>query len=204
MALGEPVRGHPITTGIPSRKRRPLTLFSSGTQTHDISHQMFWEVSAYINRPLAKWIKCNINALFFPGLFFLIFSYFCSFLVVWGFGVGVLFWVFGVGVFSWWGLGPVVQGLLGLFGWGSLYKHKIITLEKEMVQFCRPSSSTGWARTLFFRLTTQIDITEFNYLHLYSFLKLFLNVFFFILYVLHKHFAEKYMYSLWSKLYFIN
>ena len=59
-----------------------------------------------------------------------------------------------------------------------------------MVQFCRPSSSTGWARTLFFRLTTQIDITEFNYLHLYSFLKLFLNVFFFILYVLHKHFAE--------------
>ena len=37
--------------------------------------------------------------IFFPGLFFLIFSYFGSFMVVWGFGVGVLFWVFGVGAF---------------------------------------------------------------------------------------------------------
>ena len=50
---------------------------------------------------------------------------------VWGFGVGVLYWVFGVGVFSWWGLGPVVWGLLGFLGWGSLYKHKRITLGKK-------------------------------------------------------------------------
>ena len=32
-------------------------------------------------------------------LFFINFSYYCSFMVVWGFGVGVLYWVFGVGVF---------------------------------------------------------------------------------------------------------
>ena len=37
---------------------------------------------------------------FFPGLFFIIFSYYCSFMVVWGFGVWFLFWVFGVGAFS--------------------------------------------------------------------------------------------------------
>ena len=60
--------------------------------------------------------------IFFPGLFFIIFSYFGSFMVVWGFGVGV---------FSWWGLGPVVWALLGFLGWGSLYKHKRITLGKK-------------------------------------------------------------------------
>ena len=37
---------------------------------------------------------------FFPGLFFIIFSYFGSFMVVWGFGVGVLYWVFWCWVFS--------------------------------------------------------------------------------------------------------
>ena len=52
---------------------------------------------------------------------------------VWGFGVGVLYWVFGVEVFSWWGLGPVVWGLLGFLVWGSLYKHERITLGKKMV-----------------------------------------------------------------------
>ena len=49
---------------------------------------------------------------------------------VW-FGVGVLSWV--VRVFIWWGLGPVVWGPLGFLGWGSLYKHKRITLWKEIV-----------------------------------------------------------------------
>ena len=53
---------------------------------------------------------------------------------LWWFGVGVLYWVFGVGVFSWWGLGPVVWGILGFLGWGSLYKHKRITLETKMVR----------------------------------------------------------------------
>ena len=52
-------------------------------------------------------------------------------MVGWGFGVGVLDWVFGVGLFSWWGLGPVVWGLLGFSGWGSLYKHEGITLGKN-------------------------------------------------------------------------
>ena len=63
-----------------------------------------------------------VSYIFFPGLFFIILSYFGSFMVVWGFGVGV---------FSWWGLGPVVWGLLGFLGWGSLYKHKRITLGKK-------------------------------------------------------------------------
>ena len=56
-------------------------------------------------------------------------------MVVWvwgfGFGVGVLNWAFQVGVFSWWGLGPVVWGLLVFLGWGSLFKHKRITLGKK-------------------------------------------------------------------------
>ena len=34
-----------------------------------------------------------------------VFSYFCSFIVVWGFGVGVFYWVFGVWVFSLMGFG---------------------------------------------------------------------------------------------------
>ena len=38
--------------------------------------------------------------IFFPGLFYIIFSNFGSFMVVWGCGVGVLYWVFGVWVFS--------------------------------------------------------------------------------------------------------
>ena len=75
----------------------------------------------------------------FSDSFFIIFSYFCSFMVVWSFGVGVLYWVFWVGVFSWGGLGAVVWGLLGLFSWGSLYKHKRITLEKNGT-LCQ-----GWA-----------------------------------------------------------
>ena len=52
-------------------------------------------------------------------------------MVVWGFGGRVLNWIFGVEVFSWWGLGPVVWDLLGFLGWGSLYKHKRITLGKN-------------------------------------------------------------------------
>ena len=54
--------------------------------------------------------------IFFPGLFFIIFSYIWSFMVVWGFGVGVLDWVFGVGVFSSWDFEPVVWDLLGVLG----------------------------------------------------------------------------------------
>ena len=67
---------------------------------------------------------------FFPGLFFIIFSYFGSFMVIWGFGVGVLYWVFGVGLFHLMGFGARVWGLLGFWGWGALYKHKRITLGK--------------------------------------------------------------------------
>ena len=80
--------------------------------------------------------------IFFPGLFFIIFSYFGSFMVVWGFGGRVLYWVFGVGVISWWGLEPVVWGLLGFLARGSLYKHKRINLGKSWLYngtLCRAS-----------------------------------------------------------------
>ena len=67
--------------------------------------------AAYLWAPIAavaQWIAlaaqghwwCHEGYIFFPGLFFTIFSYFGSFMVVCGFGVGVLYWVFGVGVFS--------------------------------------------------------------------------------------------------------
>ena len=44
--------------------------------------------------------KCCECYIFFPGLFFIIFSYYCSFMVVWGLGFGG------------WGL------ILGFWGWG--------------------------------------------------------------------------------------
>ena len=47
-----------------------------------------------------------------------------------GLGVWFFFWVFGVGVFCFWGLGPVVLGLLGFWDRGSLYKHRRINLGK--------------------------------------------------------------------------
>ena len=75
----------------------------------------------------------NLAILFsqvYPLKFFLIFDHLWWFWF-WGFGVWVLVWVFGVGVFSCWGLRPVVWGLLGFWGWGSLYKHKRITLGKK-------------------------------------------------------------------------
>ena len=40
MAMHEFVRCHPVTTGIPSRKTRPLTLVSDGTRTHFRSHRL--------------------------------------------------------------------------------------------------------------------------------------------------------------------
>ena len=48
---------------------------------------------------------CN----FFPGLFFILFSHFCSFMVVWGFGVVVLDGLLGLG-FS-------ADGVLALWCW---------------------------------------------------------------------------------------
>ena len=50
-----------------------------------------------------------LNAIFLPHTFF---SHFCSFMVVWGSGVGVLSWAFEVWVFSLWGSGPVVWAFL--------------------------------------------------------------------------------------------
>ena len=70
---------------------------------------------------------CSVLVFVYTAIFFLIFAHLLWF-GVWGFWV--LDWVFGVWVFCWRGLGPVVWGLLGFLGWGSLYKHKRITLGK--------------------------------------------------------------------------
>ena len=55
------------------------------------------------------------EAIFFPGLFFIPFPHFCSFMDGWGWRLGS---GFRVGVYNWWGLGPVVWGLLGFLGLG--------------------------------------------------------------------------------------
>ena len=53
----------------------------------------------------------------FPGFFFLLFSYFCSFMVVWGFRVGVLDFVLVLG-FQLKRFGACGMGPSGLFGLG--------------------------------------------------------------------------------------
>ena len=73
-----------------------------------------------------------VRHIFFFGLFIfiLIFSHLWWF-EGWGFGVGVLNWVFGVGVWGLW------CGAFSFFwGWGSLYKHRRITLG---IKIMRPS-----------------------------------------------------------------
>ena len=84
-------------------------------------------------------------AIFFPGLFFRLFSQICSFMVVWVFEVGVLDWVFGVVVFQLMGFDAcgVRSGLLGL---AALYKHKRITLGRE---WCMSMMSIGFYADLF-------------------------------------------------------
>ena len=61
---------------------------------------------------------CVLIDIFFPGLFFTLFSYFWSFMVVWGswFWGWVMDGFLGGRDFSWWGLGTVEWGLLGLLG----------------------------------------------------------------------------------------
>ena len=65
-------------------------------------------------------LQDKIKLYFFPGLFFILFSHFCSFMVGWGFGVGVLDWVFGLGfsVDEVWG---TCCGAFLAFGVGALY-----------------------------------------------------------------------------------
>ena len=72
---------------------------------------------------MAKSITSANCYIFFPGLLFLIFSYFGSFMVVWGLG----FWGWGLilGFFGWgfqlMGFGACGVGPSGFFGVGALY-----------------------------------------------------------------------------------
>ena len=85
-------------------------------------------------------------AIFFPGLFFRLFSQICSFMVVWVFEVGVLDWVFGVVVFQLMVFGACGVGRSGLLGLAALYKHKRITLGRE---WCMSMMSIGFYADLF-------------------------------------------------------
>ena len=62
----------------------------------------------------------NFPVLFFPGLFFIFFPHFCSFMVVWGLG----FWGWGL-ILGFWGWGFQLMGFgvcgvgpSGFFGFG--------------------------------------------------------------------------------------
>ena len=68
---------------------------------------------------------CVYSAIFFPRV--ILYNFFLL-LLIYG-GLGFLF-----KAFSWWDLVPVVWGLLGFLGLGSLYKHKRITLGKKLVR----------------------------------------------------------------------
>ena len=69
--------------------------------------------------------------IFFPGIFFIIFSYFGSFMVVLGLGSYIGFWGWG---FQLMGIGACGVGPSGFLGWGSLYNHKRMTLGKKWCQ----------------------------------------------------------------------
>ena len=64
--------------------------------------------------------KVRVTLYFFPGLFFLIFSYFCSFMVVWG--LGFWGWRLILGFWGWgfylMGFGACGVGPSGFFGFG--------------------------------------------------------------------------------------
>ena len=63
-------------------------------------------------------------------------SEFCSFMVVWGFGVEVLDLVFGDGFPVDWVCGLWCGAFWVFLGWGSLYKHKRINLGKMVPAEC--------------------------------------------------------------------
>ena len=72
-----------------------------------------------------------VTAIFFPRVILYTFSHFCSFSVVWGLGLG--YWGWGSQLI---GFGACGGGPSGFFyGWGSLYKHRIITLGKTPCVF---------------------------------------------------------------------
>ena len=81
---------------------------------------------------------------FFPGLFFILFSHCCSFMVVWGLGL----WGWGLGlVFCGWVFQLMGFGACGLrpswfFGFGALqYKHGRINLGNKIMLFEHPTCS---------------------------------------------------------------
>ena len=67
----------------------------------------------------------------FPGLFFIFFSHFCSFMVVWGLGLGSQIWLLGSGsqLKGSWACG--VRSF-GIFWVAALYKRIKISLGKKL------------------------------------------------------------------------
>ena len=120
--------------------RRPASVCALFIQTISVS-QFFYLVltirmsywsSLYTHYNL-RYGLLKLKAIFFQGyslfFFFFVFSYFCSFMLVWGLRfLGLRLGFRGLG-FELMGFATCGMGLLGFFGWGSLYKHKRITWE---------------------------------------------------------------------------
>ena len=85
--------------------------------------------------PDPDWGKTIISiwpdAIFFPGLCLILFSHFCSFMVVWGFGAWIGFE--GIGLSVDWAFGLCCGAVWVVLGWGFLYKRRRITLGKNII-----------------------------------------------------------------------
>ena len=92
-------------------------------------------------------LSCSVAIFSSRVILYNFFSQFCSFLVVWELG----FWGWGLRLgFRFSGLGFSVDGVCGLWsgafwvfwGWGSLYKHRKIPLEKKTLDSALGQMST--------------------------------------------------------------
>ena len=88
--------------------------------SHEITGKQYYVINFTQLSKGREIVVSILRYIFFQG-----YSWFFL-MVVWGFGFGVLLLVFGVGVVSYWGLEHS-----GFWGWGSLCKHKRITLGKK-------------------------------------------------------------------------
>ena len=86
---------HPVTPIINSNNQHCCGFFSTWRHNHSKCKEL---ATHYLLAGRGK-AQTGFPWLYlFPGFFFLLFSYFFSFMVIWGFGVGILDWVFGVGI----------------------------------------------------------------------------------------------------------